>query len=104
VEMGGYRVKQAGTELCQAQSHVSFLAEAKVNLKAEFQICVYIYISLYFADFQLLDVVLQGGCYSRNSSSREVVFHLSINFPNCLSSITVDLKLLKIKLCSFTAV
>jgi hypothetical protein len=32
--------EQAGAELCQAQAQVSFLAEAKLNLKVEFQIWV----------------------------------------------------------------
>ena len=49
--------KQAGAELCQAQAQVTFLAEAALNIKVVFHIWVLsekTYISLYFADFQLL--------------------------------------------------
>ena len=71
--------KQAGAELCQAQAQVS------LNLKVEFQIWVLPekkYISLYFADFQLLrsspmEVVFHGGRLPWRSSSMEVVFLLS---------------------------
>ena len=51
--------KQAGAELCQAHTQVSFPAEAELNLTVEFQISVviektYNYICLYVSDFQLL--------------------------------------------------
>ena len=56
-----------------------------------------------------MEVFLHGGRLPWRSSYMEVVFHGGClpsiqNFPDCLSSIIVDLKLLEIKFCSFQAV
>ena len=56
-----------------------------------------------------MEVVFHRGRLPWRLSAMEVVFHggrlPSIqNFPDCLSSIIVDLKLLEIKFCSFHAI
>jgi hypothetical protein len=56
-----------------------------------------------------MEVVFHGGRLPWRSSSMEVVFHGGClpsfqNFADCFSSIIEDLKLLKIKFCSFFAI